>query len=243
MDYWQNVTALASRLAQPEVAAKVAAMSGWKNAVAAGRLPDAALPRLGLDPLAGLGEAPDVAADLVRFDHLARNFRQYIAYHYGMWAFVNRDFFARWQAAFGPARYLEVAAGNGYVSAGLIAAGNSVITTDALTWTAHNVTGQRPLVPVARAGASAALWRYGDQVDAVVMAWSPDNEWSDASFLTTLRRHFPGLRLFVIGERFGATNSTLFWQLAKFVPDRRLLAVNRGLPRFDAINERLYLMR
>ncbi|WP_262314674.1 SAM-dependent methyltransferase [Lacticaseibacillus parakribbianus] len=243
MDYWQHVTQLAATCDQKALQAQVTAMRDWRRAVQAQRLPQTALPPLGLDPLTWLGEPEGVARRLQAFDHLARHFRQYIAYHFGMWAFVQRDFFASWQAAFGPMRYLEVAAGNGYVSRGLQEVGNQVITTDPLAWVSHNVTGQTPLVPLQQAGASAALWRYGDQVDAVVMAWSPDNEWSDASFLLTLRRSFPQLRLFVIGERRGATNSTLFWQLAQFVPDRRLLTVNRALPRFDAINERLYLMR
>ncbi|WP_125703441.1 SAM-dependent methyltransferase [Lacticaseibacillus daqingensis] len=243
MDYWQRLTETASQLTQPTVHAQFIAMRDWRTAVAANRLPAQPLPPLGLDPLTGLGAPPALAVALTVFDHLARHFRQYIAYHYGMWAFVSQSLFTTWQTLYGPRRYLEVAAGNGYVSKGLASMGNPVITTDPLAWVTHNKTGQTPLVPVTRAGATAALWRYGAQVDAVVMAWSPDNEWSDAAFLRCLRTHFPQLELFVIGERNGATNSTLFWQQAEFVTDRRLLPLNRAMPRFDAINDRIYRIR
>lgn len=246
MDYWVKLNQLAKHMPTSDIQAQMAAITAFREAVAKRQLPARPLPRLGLSGEA-MAEAqyqfqvtlPAVSA----LDHLLRNFRQYIAYHYGMWAFVQQTLFAEWTALFGPRRYLEVAAGNGYVSCGLRQAGNQVIASDSLTWQGENVTGRTPLLPVHRAGASAALWQWGDQVDAVVMAWSPDHEWSDAAFLKLLRARFARLDLFVIGERFGATNSRLFWQLAEFVPDRRLLPLNRAFPRFDAINDRIYLIR
>lgn len=246
MDYWQKLTQLAAQMPTAEITAQLNALTAWRTAVAVGTLPRDPLPRLGLTGEAMAQAEVDfhVAAAPVRaLDHLLRHFRQYVAYHYGMWAFVQMPLFAEWTRLFGPLRYLEVAAGNGYVSAGLQAAGNHVTATDSLTWRSQNVTGRTPLVPVRQAGASAALWQYGTAVDAVVMAWSPDHEWSDAAFLKLLRSQFPHLLCFVIGERFGATNSRLFWQLAQFVPDRRLLPLNRAFPRFDAINDRIYLIQ
>lgn len=246
MDYWKKLNQLADRMPTPEIRQQLTAVTQWRQAVAASRLAAQPLPRLGLTGEAMAAAQYNCGAslhDVVALDHLLCHFRQYIAFHYGMWAFVQQSLFSQWTALFGTRRYLEVAAGNGYVSWGLQAAGNSVIATDSLTWQSQNVTGRRPLLPVYRAGASAALWRWGDQVDAVVMAWSPDHEWSDAAFLNLLRTRFAGLDLFVIGERNGATNSRLFWQLAQFVPDRRLLPLNRAFPRFDAINDRIYLIR
>lgn len=246
MDYWKNITALAAQMPTRPITAQLTALTAWRQAVAASRLPSTPLPRLGLtgEAMAEAEYAFGVPAKAVRdLDHLLRNYRQYIAYHYGMWAFVQTALFTSWTELFGRQRYLEVAAGNGYVSAGLQAAGNPVITTDSLSWQPQNETGRHPLVPVRQAGASAALWQYGAAVDAVVMAWSPDHEWSDAAFLQLLRRRFSNLPLFVIGERAGATDSRLFWQLAQFVPDRRLLTLNRQFPRFDAINDRIYLIK
>lgn len=245
MDYWQTLTTLDARLALSGLHEQVAAMAAWRQALADSVVPKQPLMRLGIDEdlyLTGLMQGA-AAKDLRVADALLRNFRQYCAYHFGMWAAVNQSLFATWTQLFGSLRYLEVAAGNGYVSAGLQACGNQVITTDPLAWTKENATGRKPLVPVAPYTATAALWRFGDQVDAVVMAWSPDKDPNDAHFLQVLRRHYPKLLFFVIGERNGATNSRLFWSQARFVADRRLLALNRALPQYDAINERIYLMR
>ncbi|WP_390409658.1 SAM-dependent methyltransferase [Lacticaseibacillus jixiensis] len=245
MDYWQTLTTLDARLALNGVHQQVTAMAAWRQALGESLVPKQPLMRLGVDEslyLEGLlqGITPK---DLHTVDALLRNFRQYCAYHFGMWAAVNQQLFATWTRLFGPLRYLEVAAGNGYVSAGLQAAGNAVITTDPLSWTKENATGRKPLVPVLPYTATTALWRYGSQVDAVVMAWSPDRDPNDAHFLQVLRQHYPNLLFFVIGERNGATNSRLFWSQAQFVPERRLLALNRAFPQYDAINERIYLMR
>lgn len=245
MDYWANLTQLTKQAHHPALTAQYTAMQVFRDAVAQGELPKVPLPRLGMT------EA--IAFDLMRenlplrnvntLDHLLRNFRQYIAYHYGMWAFVQQQLFVTWTALFGRQRYLEIAAGNGYLSYGLQQAGNQVIATDARTWQKENLTGATPLLPIHQAGETAALLTYGPHVDAVVMAWSPDHEWNDAALLWQLRQHFPSLPLFVLGERNGATNSRLFWQLAQFVPDRRLLKLNRAFPRFDAINDRIYLIQ
>ncbi|MFD1432891.1 SAM-dependent methyltransferase [Lacticaseibacillus yichunensis] len=244
MTYWEKLTALAAPY--PALKPQLAAMAAVRDALAEPGLPKNALPPLGLTPdlFADLLEDhPDDYSQLVAVDHLLRNFRRACAFEFGMWAFVHEDMFAQWQALFGPLRYLELAAGNGYVSAGLAAQGNRVIATDSFAWKQASETGRTPLLPVEALPAAAALHRYGDQVDAVVMAWSPDRDPNDVHVLQVLRTYFPHLKFFVIGERFGATDSRLFWQLAKFVPDKRLLALNRALGRFDAVNERLYLMR
>lgn len=245
MPYWAKLLQLNQQLNNSVLAAQVQAMADWRNALAKCQLPIVPLPRLGIDEslyldlvLAG-GDAKAIQV----MDKMLRNFRQYFAYHYGMWASVNQALFQTWQQLFGPMRYLEVASGNGYISAGLKAQGNSVITTDALTWTQENMTGRTPLVPTQALTANAALWAYGDQVDAVVMAWSPDHDLNDAHTLHLMRRQFPQLLWFVIGERHGATDSQLFWSLAKIKADRRLLKLNRQLPQFDAINERIYLIQ
>ncbi|MFD1485659.1 SAM-dependent methyltransferase [Lacticaseibacillus baoqingensis] len=245
MDYWPRLLQLNHAVAIPAIAKQVTAAAAVRDALSRHELPQTPLPRLGVTPgdyaqAILLGRDP---AAIKALDAMLRNFRQYVAYHFGMWSFVTQHLFATWQQLFGPQRYLEVAAGNGYISAGLQAQGNQVITTDPLSWTGENVTGKDPLVVLQPLGATAALWTYGHAVDAVVMAWSPDHDLNDVQFLTTLRQHFSGLAFFVIGERNGATNSRLFWSQARFVADRRLLALNRALPQFDAINERIYLMR
>lgn len=240
MDYWQALEKASCGIASPAVLSQIKAIQDWRDAVASGRIPERALPKLGLKDDDWLIEKP--LQDLRTLDHLLRQFRYQIAHRYGMWAFVNQEFANAWTKEFGKRRYLEVASGNAYLSYALKQAGNTCIATDALTWRAENPTGRKPLMPVARSGATAALYRYGKEVDAVIMSWSPDRDWSDAHLLRTLRDNFSNLPLFVIGERNGATNSALFWQISKRASDRRVLQVNRFLPQFDAVNERLYLV-
>nr|WP_225350881.1 hypothetical protein [Lacticaseibacillus camelliae] len=137
MDYWVKLNQLAETMPTPAIRQQVAALTAWRTAVAAHQLPTAALPRLGLTGETMAEAQYDFQVPLravVALDHLLRHFRQYIAYHFGMWAFVQQSLFAEWTALFGPRRYLEVAAGNGYVSFGLQAAGNRVIASDSLTW-------------------------------------------------------------------------------------------------------------
>lgn len=240
MDYWQSIENASRGIRDVGIQSQLTAMRDWTACVAAGMIPAHPLPRLGLGDDVWLSSVP--LSQLRQLDALLRNFRFQIAHRYGMWGFINQDFANAWTTAFGPRRYLEVAAGNAYLSKALETAGNTCLATDALTWRSENPTGRKPLVPVHRSGATGALHRYAGQVDAVIMSWSPDRDWSDAHFLQTLRWHFPELPLFVLGERKSATNSQLFWQIAKRPIDRRLLRVNRFLPQFDAVNERLYLV-
>ena len=247
MDYWSTLNRLAKQYARiGPLKSQLTAMKDWQASIAAGVLPAHALPWLGLNTPqidAALTQPQAQLQELLQLDHLLHNFRRYIAFHDGMWSFVHEDLFATWHLLYGPQRYLEVAAGNGYVSAGLRAQGDKTITTDAHTWTKENVTGCQPLVPVKTATANAALFLYAQQVDAVVMAWSPDKDPNDVRFLHIMQHYFPTKQLFVIGERNGATNSRLFWQEARTVPDRRLFALNRAFGHFDAIHERVYRLQ
>nr|WP_243681223.1 hypothetical protein [Lacticaseibacillus manihotivorans] len=160
MPYWTKLLQLNQVLANPVLDAQVQAMSAWREALAKRQLPKHPLPRLGIDEslYLDLVMAGGDVKSIQTMDKMLRNFRQYFAYHYGMWSSVNLDLFQTWQSLFGPMRYLEVASGNGYLSAGLKAQGNSVITTDALTWTQENMTGRTPLVQTEALTANAALW-------------------------------------------------------------------------------------
>ncbi|KRM72686.1 hypothetical protein [Lacticaseibacillus brantae] len=246
MDYWTTLTRLVTKYhSDVAVATQFEAMAATRLALAKGQLPEAGLPMLGLNldqTLALLAVPQANLREINQLNHLLHNFRYFVAYHYGMWAFVHQALFSRWQTLFGPKRYLEVAAGNGYLSLGLSQVGNQVITTDSLTWQQENVTGRSPLVPVTAMGANEALFRYADQVDAVVMAWSPDKDPNDVHFLHLLRTRWPDLAFFLIGERFGATNSRLFWQQAHVASDRRLLALNQQFKSFDQVHDRIYLI-
>lgn len=246
MHYWERVTSLGDKYhALPAVSAQMAAVTAARAAIVAKHLPKQQLPRLGLDltTIAMAGTVPDgKIEELIALDHMLGNFRWYVAYHYGVWAYITEELIAKWVALYPNRRYLEVAAGNGLLSYGLRAAGQQVICTDALTWVDENGTGKTPWTQVTASTATSALWTYGDQVDAVIMAWSPDRDLSDAHLLNTMRTHFPHLELFVIGDRFGITNSNLFWREARLVPDKKLLQLNQAFRKFDAVGDHIYLM-
>lgn len=246
MKYWPRMMHLADKYAAiPAVAQMQAALVDARSAIAAKQLPKEQLPKLTL-PLATYAEAAGIPGgrldELMALNHMFGNFRWYIAYHYGIWAYVTQELITTWVQLYPNLRYLELAAGNGLLSYGLRQAGQQVISTDSLTWIDENGTGETPWTPVERASASAALWEYGDQVDAVILSWSPDKDPNDAHLLETMRQRFPKLLFFCIGDRYGITDSQTFWRKARIVPDRRLLKLNQAFRQFDAVGDRIYLL-
>lgn len=247
MKYWPKMLALADKYAPiPAVRERRDALIDARNAITQQKLPQRQLPKLEL-PLAAYALAADVPggqlAELMTLNHMFGNFRWYIAYHYGVWAYITEELIATWLREFPNRRYLELAAGNGVLSAGLRAAGAQVISTDAFSWVAENGTGKLPWTAVERASATRALWEYGDQVDAVILAWSPDKDVNDVHVLHTIREHFPNLEFFVIGDRFGITNSQTFWREAHIAANRQLLRLNQAFRAFDAVGDKIYLVK
>lgn len=176
-------------------------------------------------------------------DHLLRNFRSYLETTFGMWAYINTSFLDEWVKQFGPHRYLEIMAGNGFISAGLRQRHQTVICTDSFAWRAESTTGRQPWTKILPLDALTAVKRYASQVDVVIMSWSPDGDPIDWQVLQYLRQLSPQPLLFCIGERNGATNSLFFWQHAHSLTDRRLLKVNARYARFDLMRDRLYVMK
>lgn len=239
--------ALADKYAAiPAVAERQLALITARDAIIARKLPEKQLPKLAL-PLSSFALAASVPNgkldELMALSHLFGNFRWYVAYHYGIWAYITEELIDTWVDLFPNRRYLELAAGNGLLSYGLRAAGQSVIATDSLTWIDENGTGKIPWTPVEQASATAALMQYGDQVDAVILAWSPDKDPVDARILHLIRSKFPHLEFFCIGDRFGITNSDVFWRSAQRVTDRRVLKLNQAFRKFDAVGDHIYLIK
>ncbi|KRM88124.1 class I SAM-dependent methyltransferase [Lacticaseibacillus thailandensis] len=243
MEYWPRLQRLVARY--PDVTALQAqwrACCATRDAIIQHQLPATGLPRLGLAPTDWMFRPTSNARELRATSHLLTHFRWYIAYHYGVWAFITADLMDAWVHEFPHYRYLEVGAGNGLISFGLRQRHVPVICTDTLSWTRENATGRAPWTKVEPLAASAALWRYGDQVDAVIMSWMPDKDPNDAALLRQIRTYFPHLHIFCVGERAGLTDSQLFWSLAHRTADRRLLKLNRYHRQFDGVNDKIYLI-
>ncbi|MSD83089.1 SAM-dependent methyltransferase [Lactobacillus curvatus] len=182
----------------------------------------------------------EVQRQLRIIDHLLRNYREYLQNRFGMWAYITTDLTAAIAREFPNWHFLEVMAGNGYLSAGLRQAGADVICTDSLAWTAENETGRQLITPVKTLDANQALNRYGAHVDAILMSWSPNGVPVDYELLQQLRKMPKPPVLLCLGERFGATNSHAFWTAAHYHNDARLSRINRYLRPFDLMRDRFY---
>ena len=118
----------------------------------------------------------------------------------------------------------------------------TVFTTDSTAWVKENQTGRHPVISIEPLDALAAVDKYADQVEYVIMSWAPDKGEADWDLLEHLREHYPALKLLVIGEKDGATNSKRFWQEAQLSQDG-LAQVNAALKSFDLIDEQVYLAK
>ena len=81
------------------------------------------------------------------------------------------------------------------------------------------------------------------KIEYVIMSWAPDKGETDWDVLQLLRSEYPEVKLLVIGEKNGATNSKKFWQEAHLSQDDTLSKVNANLHSFDLIDEQIYLAK
>ncbi|WP_413627830.1 SAM-dependent methyltransferase [Fructilactobacillus vespulae] len=184
-----------------------------------------------------------LSSDLPELDRKLRSFRDYLEEQYGMWAYISSGFTAELAKFLNGRPALEVMAGNGYISQGLQNNHAQIIATDSLTWTHENQTGKQTVVPVEQLTALEAYEKYKDQVDFIIMCWSPDGLPIDMELLNSIRNDDYPVQLLVIGEQNGATNSPEFWQTAKFVTTDDLTELNQFYPHFDLIKDQVYLVK
>lgn len=180
---------------------------------------------------------------LQRLDHLLHNFRDFVEERFGIWALLTFNFLKRWTQVFPDQTYLEIMAGNGLFSYGLRQFGQHVITTDDLSWGQSSQTTNDLWTPVIPLDALSAVKTYGTTVDAIVMVWSQDQNPIDYQVLQTVRQTCPDTNFFVLGERYGATNSSQFWRAAQLIDSKALQRVNQLYPRFDLIQDQVYLVQ
>lgn len=114
---------------------------------------------------------------------------------------------------------------------------------DSQAWVKENETGKHPVTKIEKLDALEAIKKYGDEVEYVIMSWAPDKGEIDWDVLQLLRSTYPEVKLLVIGEKDGATNSKKFWQEAQLSQDDELQKVNANLHSFDLIDEQIYLAK
>ncbi|MFC6323256.1 hypothetical protein [Companilactobacillus baiquanensis] len=188
----------------------------------------------------GQPEFEKVVLDLQKFDHDLREFRTYLQVRFGYWATITSDLMKTWSELYPNKIYLELMAGNGYISKGFMDNGIKSICTDDLSWSKQSQTGLNTLVNVENLDAIAALNKYSQSVDAVVLAWSPDREEIDYDILQLVRQF--DLELFVIGEKNGATNSRKFWESAQVLDSPEVEKLNELYKQYDLVSDKIYLI-
>ncbi|PWF99836.1 SAM-dependent methyltransferase [Levilactobacillus bambusae] len=181
---------------------------------------------------------------LPKLDQDLRNFRDYLEDRYGMWAYISAPFAADLAQYIDGKKTLEVMAGNGYISKGLRDHDQLVYATDSKDWTKENETGKHPVTEIERLSALDAWQKYGNEVDVVIMSWSPDGLPVDWELLQAIRRSEHHVDFIVIGEMNGATDSKVFWDNLQLTgTDESLELLNRHHKVFDLIQDHTFLVR
>ncbi|WP_283679457.1 SAM-dependent methyltransferase [Lentilactobacillus sp. Marseille-Q4993] len=176
-------------------------------------------------------------------DKMLRSFRDYLEETYGMWAYISAPFVKSLAEFIGDNSVLEIMAGNGYISKGLKGLGVNVYPTDNLAWTSENQTGKHQTIPVEKLDALAAIDKYQSQVNYIIMSWSPDKDPIDYQVLQAIRKaDNDQLKLIVIGEKNGATNSKKFWEAANYTDSAEIAKINDHHKPFDLIKDQVYLV-
>lgn len=185
----------------------------------------------------------DLIAALPSLDHDLRYFRDYLEEHYGMWAYTPAPFISDLAKFVAGRPALEVMAGNGYISKGLRDHHQTVYATDSQDWVHENQTGRHPVTSIEALSALAAFQKYQDQVDVVIMSWSPDGLPLDWELLQAIRQAKRPLDFIVIGEPHGATGSAAFWDNAHFIENSATRDLNRHYTNIDLIKDHVYLVK
>ncbi|CAJ2233561.1 hypothetical protein [Companilactobacillus paralimentarius] len=179
--------------------------------------------------------------NLETFDHDLGEFRTQLQNKFGYWATITQDFVKELITEFPEQNFLELMAGNGYLSKELRNLNVETYCTDNLSWASHNQTGKNLLTKVESMDALQALNEYGSKVNNVILAWSPDREDIDVKVLRKIREM--DVNFLVIGEKSGATNSKEFWSTAKLIDDPRIDRINQFYSRYDLVHDQLYLVK
>ncbi|GKQ42672.1 hypothetical protein RD055328_05950 [Companilactobacillus sp. RD055328] len=180
---------------------------------------------------------------LEKLDSLLSYFRQFLQENFGYWATITRPFMDTFIQEFHCQKYLELMAGNGYISEYLREHDILSIATDSTQWAQNSKTGQDTITDIEELDALTAFKKYANEVDAIIIAWSPDYDEIDYQILQEYRKMKESKPyFFIIGEKNGATNSKKFWENVHIISDNRVTNINEKYPKYDIVNDKLYLI-
>ncbi len=154
--------------------------------------------------------------NLPKLDKDLRSFRDYLETEYGMWAYISAPFIHDISKYVNNKKGLEIMAGNGYISKGLRNLNQDIIATDSMEWVNENETGKHLLTNVEKIDALSAIEKYKNDIDYIIMCWSPDGIEIDVDILNKIRSIDRDIDFIVIGEKNGATNSKKVLENGRF---------------------------
>lgn len=181
--------------------------------------------------------------NLPKLDKDLRSFRDYLETEYGMWAYISAPFIHDISKYVNNKKGLEIMAGNGYISKGLRNLNQDIIATDSMEWVNENETGKHLLIDVEKIDALSAIEKYKNDIDYIIMCWSPDGIEIDVDILNKIRSMDRDIDFIVIGEKNGATNSKKFWKMADLIENEQTESLNKHHKPFDLIHDKLYLVK
>lgn len=123
-------------------------------------------------------------------------------------------------------KVLEVACGNGMLAKGLRDEGINVIATnhDTSINDGYSIFVSRPWInDIEIIDAVEAVYKYGKDVDYIILSWPPYDDKLDLNVLKAMRKVNPNCILIIIGEEMGeCTGSIDFYNHARSAVPKRL---------------------
>jgi len=191
------------------------------------------------DPVKGNQRWEELIDALEELDYQLHHFRDFLIEQFSMYGYVSTPWIQEVAKYLHGRSVLELMAGHGYLSAGLraINSDQTIIAVDNEDWRNQpDPTHAKPVTDIEVLDALAAVNKYDQAVEVIVISWAPDTDETDWQILEQLRNNFAG-EILVIGEYQGATNSQRFWDEAKLT---ELEKINQKFPSFDLIDEKLH---
>ncbi len=184
----------------------------------------------------------DLADALEELDYLLRHFRDALIETFSMYGYVSTPLIESLSKYLNGAPVLELMAGHGYLSAGLRA-----LHPEQLIWATDNEdwrlqpdpTKAQPVTNVENLDAQLAVKKYAQEATYLLISWAPDTSETDLLVIDDALAINPLLKIIVIGEADGATNSNAFWKQAHL---QAIPELNQQLTSFDLIDEQAYLL-
>lgn len=169
-------------------------------------------------------------------NNLLNNFRSFLSREYGIWSLPNLETAQLIKQEYNVKSSLEIMAGNAYWSKALSEVGIKAIASDSFAWAKSSTTGEFPIFETENLDALSAIKKH-PEVDLIICSWAPNFGEDDVNILNLYRQLDYQPFLLFIGEKFGATNSTTFWQEVKTTTNKK---VNRSFRSFDFIDEKVF---